>query len=79
MRVESTAPCLQDSSAPEETIVTVGGFRIGLIHGHQVTPSGNIQALAQVQRRLDVDVLVSGHTHQQSVLHFEVRCCAQAR
>jgi len=63
---------VQESSAPEETIVTVGGFRIGLIHGHQVTPTGNIQALAQVQRRLDVDVLVSGHTHQQSVLHFEV-------
>ena len=57
----------------------MGGFRIGLIHGHQVTPSGNIQALAQVQRRLDVDVLVSGHTHQQSVLHFEVRCPVHAQ
>ena len=64
----------QESSLPEETVIVVGGFRIGLVHGHQVSPWGNVQALAQLQRRMDVDVLVSGHTHQQSVLQFEVGC-----
>ena len=82
-----------DDSLPEETIVVVGGFRIGLCHGHQVSPTGSIHALAQLQRRvrpsqpasrvaqsqnhccrlsqMDVDVLVTGHTHEQSVVEFE--------
>ncbi len=41
----------------------MGAFRIGLCHGHQVVPWGDREALAIVQRQLDVDVLISGHTH----------------
>ncbi|KAI8030877.1 Vacuolar protein sorting-associated protein 29 [Camellia lanceoleosa] len=31
---------------------------------HQVVPWGDLDSLAMLQRQLDVDILVSGHTHQ---------------
>ncbi|KAK2723344.1 hypothetical protein QYM36_001866 [Artemia franciscana] len=49
---------------PEQKVITVGQFRIGLIHGHQVIPWGDIDALATVQRHLDVDILISGQSHK---------------
>lgn len=45
-------------------MVTVGQFRIGLTHGHQVVPWGDPESLALIQRQLDVDILISGHTHK---------------
>lgn len=45
-------------------MVTVGQFRIGLCHGHQVVPRGEPDSLALIQRQLDVDILISGHTHK---------------
>lgn len=45
-------------------MVTVGQFRIGLCHGHQIVPWGSPDALALIQRQLDVDILISGHTHK---------------
>lgn len=45
-------------------MVTVGQFKIGLIHGHQVIPWGDMASLALLQRQLDVDILISGHTHK---------------
>jgi vacuolar protein sorting-associated protein 29 len=44
-------------------VVTVGAFRIGLCHGHQIVPWGDREALGLVQRQHDVDVLITGHTH----------------
>ena len=55
------------SNFPETKVVTIGNVKIGLIHGHQVTPWGDLEALATVQRRLDCDVLIHGHTHQFGV------------
>ncbi|PSN30766.1 Vacuolar protein sorting-associated protein 29 [Blattella germanica] len=49
---------------PEQKVVTVGQFRIGLCHGHQVVPWGEPDSLALIQRQLDVDILISGHTHK---------------
>ena len=49
---------------PEQKVVTVGQFRIGLTHGHQVIPWGDKESLTMLQRQLDVDVLITGHTHQ---------------
>jgi vacuolar protein sorting-associated protein 29 len=31
---------------------------------HQVVPWGDLDSLAMLQRQLDVDILVTGHTHQ---------------
>ena len=44
-------------------MVTIGGLRVGVCHGHQVVPWGDREALAILQRRLDCDILVTGHTH----------------
>lgn len=37
---------------------------LGVVHGHQVGPVGDIDALHGIARQLDVDILVSGHTHK---------------
>ncbi|KAK9784878.1 hypothetical protein WJX73_008907 [Symbiochloris irregularis] len=58
---------------PDEEVLQVGAFRIGLCHGHQVVPWGNTSALALLQRRLNVDILVTGHTHQYWAEKFENR------
>lgn len=49
---------------PEQKVVTVGQFRIGLTHGHQIIPWGDKESLTMLQRQLDVDVLITGHTHE---------------
>ena len=38
--------------------------QIGLAHGHQVVPWGDKESLAMMRRKLDCDVLISGHTHK---------------
>ena len=68
---------MQASNYPDQKVVTVGNFRMGLTHGHQVVPWGDIESLALIQRQLDVDILITGHTHKvlwfiisQIVFHF---------
>ena len=39
-------------------MVTVGQFRIGIIHGHQVIPWGDAESLAVVNRLIDNFVVV---------------------
>mmetsp|Transcript_14272 Transcript_14272/g.20090 ORF Transcript_14272/g.20090 Transcript_14272/m.20090 type:complete len:199 (-) Transcript_14272:113-709(-) len=58
-------------SFPETQVVQVGNFRIGVIHGHQIIPWNDQTALARYRRKLNVDVLISGHTHQNSVLEHD--------
>jgi vacuolar protein sorting-associated protein 29 len=52
---------------PDTAVVKIGQFKVGLIHGHQVLPWGNHQAMAEVLRKLDADILVSGHTHKNEI------------
>ncbi|GBG79289.1 hypothetical protein CBR_g29439 [Chara braunii] len=54
----------EDPRFPETKLLNIGGFRIGLCHGHQVVPWGDVESLAMLQRQLDVDILLTGHTHQ---------------
>ncbi|POI25117.1 hypothetical protein CIB84_011132, partial [Bambusicola thoracicus] len=61
----------QSLNYPEQKVVTVGQFRIGLIHGHQVIPWGDVASLALLQRQLDVDILISGHTHRFEAFEHE--------
>ena len=37
---------------------------VGLCHGHSVVPWGDAGALATLQRSLDCDILITGHTHK---------------
>ena len=52
-------------------MVTVGQFRIGICHGHQIVPWGDVESLALVQRQLDVDILISGQTHKFEAFEHE--------
>ena len=54
---------LQTLVFPLSTTLTHGPIRIGIIHGHQVVPNGDLDSLSSIARQMDVDVLVSGHTH----------------
>lgn len=55
---------LKNPNYPETKVVTVGQFRIGLCHGHQLVPWGDAEALSLLRRQLDVDIVVTGHTHK---------------
>nr|CCC95943.1 unnamed protein product [Trypanosoma congolense IL3000] len=59
------------SSLQETHVITVESLRIGLIHGHQSVPCGDKDFLAIIQRKLDVDVLVSGATHHCKISEFD--------
>jgi vacuolar protein sorting-associated protein 29 len=62
--------CNSDHDAnifPETRVVQVGAFRIGVVHGHQVLPWHRPEALERMRRKMNVDILVSGHTHQNQV------------
>ena len=56
---------------PEQKVVSVGQFKIGLCHGHQMVPWGDAQALATLNRQLDCDILISGHTHRFEAYEHE--------
>jgi len=59
------------SNLTETKVVQIGEFKIGMIHGHQVIPWGDSEALANVQRQLGCDILLSGHTHINSVSLYD--------
>lgn len=63
----------ENPSLPETAVVKVGAFKLGVCHGHQF-PVGEPEAAAALLRKLDVDVLISGHTHTSSILEYEGRC-----
>mmetsp|Transcript_9987 Transcript_9987/g.21192 ORF Transcript_9987/g.21192 Transcript_9987/m.21192 type:complete len:194 (+) Transcript_9987:385-966(+) len=67
--VEYTGP--QATPFPETRVISVGEFRIGVIHGHQVIPWGDHMALSMWRRKLGCDILISGHTHKNEVVEQE--------
>ena len=52
---------------PEKKLVTIGEFKIGMIHGHQVLPLGDVESLSGIARELYCDIFISGNTHQIGV------------
>ena len=54
-----------EGDMPDKKVVTIGEFKIGMIHGHQILPWGNAEST--IQRELDCDILLSGHTHEINV------------
>lgn len=56
-----------EGDIPEKKLVKIGDFSIGLIHGHQVLPWGDLESLANVQRSLGCDILISGHSHKNNI------------
>jgi putative phosphoesterase len=60
------------SEFPQTKTVTIGAFKIGLAHGHAVVPWGDKESLAILQRKLDCDVLITGHTHKFEAYAYQV-------
>jgi vacuolar protein sorting-associated protein 29 len=56
-----------EGDMPEKKLVTIGEFKIGMIHGHQVLPWGDTDSLSYIARQLDCDIFISGNTHQIGV------------
>ncbi|EQC26617.1 hypothetical protein SDRG_15557 [Saprolegnia diclina VS20] len=54
----------ENTTFPDKKVITIGQYRIGLCHGHQIVPWGDVDSLAALQRKMNVDILVTGHTHQ---------------
>ena len=48
---------------PEYEVVNINNIRIGLIHGHQVRPRGDIRKLSRIAYDMNVKILICGHTH----------------
>ncbi|GBB88682.1 hypothetical protein RclHR1_15240003 [Rhizophagus clarus] len=56
---------------PLSKIITHGPLRIGVLHGHQVIPVGDVESLSIVARQMDVDILLTGHTHRFEAIEYE--------
>lgn len=55
----------------ETFTLEIEDLKFGVVHGHQVIPWGDKDTLAIWQRKLDVDVLISGHTHVNKTFEFD--------
>ncbi|KAK7030426.1 Vacuolar protein sorting-associated protein 29 [Paramarasmius palmivorus] len=62
---------LQSSNFPLSLNVVHNPIKIGVIHGHQCVPIGDLDALSAIARQMDVDVLVSGHTHNVQAIEYD--------
>lgn len=60
-----------EGALPLSATVVHGPLRIGVIHGHQAVPSGDLDSLSALARQMDVDVLVSGHTHTFQAVAYD--------
>ena len=56
---------------PYIQVVKIGELKFGLVHGHTVVPWGDVHSLGMIQRQMDVDVLISGHTHEFRTYAYE--------
>jgi hypothetical protein len=52
---------------PGYEILKTSEIKMGIIHGEQVYPRGNRSQLREIAEKLNVDVLVSGHTHSPDI------------
>ena len=63
---------------PESRVLQVGAFRMGVIHGHQIIPWNSREAIERMRRKMNVDILVTGHSHRNEVsalqndLHYHI-------
>lgn len=51
---------------PTAKVIEAEGLKIGIVHG-EVYPRADTQQLVYLAKELDVDILVSGHSHQPKI------------
>jgi len=62
---------MQMPHLPDETVVKIGDFKIGLCHGHQIIPWGNKESLAQFARQVRVE---EGKTNLNKTYSTPIYC-----
>ena len=60
--VQGNMDCANGLNLSSSKVTTVGNIRIGLNHGY-INPRGDTQQLYYIAKELDVNILVTGHTH----------------
>ncbi|WP_407415305.1 metallophosphoesterase [Methanobrevibacter sp.] len=55
---------------PKARTIEVEGIKIGVVHG-EVYPRGDTQQLLYLAKQLDVNILISGHSHQPKIEQIE--------
>jgi len=63
----------ENSAFPLSLTLTHSPIKIGAIHGHQCIPHGDLDSLSAIARQMDVDVLLSGHTHVYQATEYDGR------
>ncbi|KAI5477531.1 hypothetical protein MNV49_006119 [Pseudohyphozyma bogoriensis] len=63
----------ENPALPPSLVLQHGPLRIGVLHGHQVVPLGDTEALSAVARKMDVDVLITGGTHRFEAFEYDSR------
>ena len=66
MAVQGNMDRVNGINLPKAKTLEVEGVKIGLIHG-EVYPRADTQQLVYLAKELDVDILVSGHSHQPKI------------
>lgn len=52
---------------PGHAVLDLGDLKIGIIHGSGIVPRGDLNQLSKYAKRMKVNVLVHGHTHNLSI------------
>ncbi|KAK7455282.1 Vacuolar protein sorting-associated protein 29 [Stygiomarasmius scandens] len=63
----------ETSGFPLSVTVLHNPIKIGMVHGHQCVPIGDLDSLSAIARQMDVDVLLSGHTHSVQAVEYDNR------
>ena len=58
---------IKSRELPDAVQVNIGQFRIGLINGYQIIPAGDHDAIAAVQRKMGVDILIHGSSSRNEI------------
>jgi len=52
---------------PESIVLNIGQFRVGLINGYQILPTGSHDSISAMQRKLGADILIHGSTSKNEI------------
>ena len=66
MAVQGNMDRVNGIDLPQAKTLEAEGLKIGVIHG-EVYPRADTQQLVYLAKELDVDILVSGHSHQPKI------------
>ncbi|AFZ81645.1 vacuolar protein sorting 29, putative [Theileria equi strain WA] len=58
------------SKYPEQLIISIGNYKIGVINGYQIPSWGNKELLLKRAMEMEVDLLIHGHSHISDIYKY---------